>query len=470
MLDHEGRRDKPNEPQRREERKERKEFSLLLFFAIFASFAPLRFDRFVRRAVQCGGAVQWIGDGGTGMVTLQVRPRSIVIAALALFLLYIVFTQLFDVVLLVLVSLIGLATLNPIVDKIEDRGVPRGLAVMIIALLVLAAIGLVGFLVVPPLFEQISNLLTNLPTYVNNLRDFLTAHGVDKRFTDQLGEVNVPGNLASRVLSASTAALNFLATAGTITIVTVYFVIDARRMDKALYHRLPAKYHHHPRYLLATLQDVVGGYIRGQVVTSTAIAVYTLVLLLILRVPNAIALAFVAAIGDVIPVIGVFVIIAPLAVAALTVSTQAAIIVIVALAVYVWLENNVLFPNVYGKTLSLPPVVVFLAVIVGGKLLGFAGAILSLPLTAGLFVIVTYLWDIRSGKVPLALESEEALETIAPYKPDVHRERRERALRRRRTRTGGLAMPVADTVAEQPGDRTNGVVTARRGQHEEGRR
>jgi predicted PurR-regulated permease PerM len=365
------------------------------------------------------------------MVTLQVRPRSIVIAAIVLFLLYIVVTQLFDVVLLVLVSLIGLATLNPIVDRIEDRGVPRGLAVMILFLLVLAAIVLVGFLIVPPLFEQISNLLTNVPTYVDNLRAYLAAHGVDKRFTDQLGQVNIPGNLASRVLGASTAALSFLATAGTITIVTAYFVIDARRMDKALYNRLPAKYHHHPRYLLATLQDVVGGYIRGQAVTSSAIAIYTLILLLILRVPNAIALGFVAAIGDVIPVIGVFVIILPLSLAALNVSTQAAIIVIVALAVYVWLENNVLFPNVYGKTLSLPPVVVFLAVIIGGKLLGFAGAILSLPLTAGLFVIVTYLWDIRTGKVPLALEEPDAVAHIAPYKPDVHRERRHRAFWRR---------------------------------------
>ncbi len=382
------------------------------------------------------------------MVTLQVRPRSIVIAALVIFLLYIVFTQLFDVVLLVLVSLIGLATLNPIVDKIEDRGVPRGLAVIIIFLLVLAAIVLVGFLVVPPLFEQISNLLTNVPTYVDTLRAYLAAHGVDKRFTDQLGQVNVPGDLADRVLSASTAALNFLATAGTITIVTVYFVIDARRMDKALYNRLPAKYHHHPRYLLATLQDVVGGYIRGQVVTSTAIAIYTLILLLILRVPNAIALAFVAAIGDVIPVIGIFVIIAPLALAALTVSTQAAIIVIVALTVYVWLENNVLFPNVYGKTLSLPPVVVFLAVIIGGKLLGFAGAVLSLPLTAGLFVIVTYLWDIRTGKVPLALEEPEAAE-IAPYKPDVHRERRRRALWRRARARAAAARETADASIEQ---------------------
>ena len=124
---------------------------------------------------------------------------------------------------------------------------------------------------------------------------FLAAHGVDRRFTSQLNQINIPGNLASDVLGASSAALSFLATAGTITIVTAYLIIDARRMDKSLYKHLPAKYHHHARYLLATLQDVVGGYIRGQIVTSTAITIYTLILLLILRVPNAIALSFVAA-------------------------------------------------------------------------------------------------------------------------------------------------------------------------------
>lgn len=397
------------------------------------------------------------------MITMQVRPRTIIIAAIVLFLLYIIFTQLFDVVLLVLVSLIGLATLNPIVDWVEDRGLPRGLVVANIFLLILAAIVLVGFLIVPPLFDQISSLLTNLPSYVNHLRAFLAAHGVDRRFTSQLNQINVPSNLAGHVLSASTAALSFLATAGTITIVTVYLIIDARRMDKALYNRLPAKYHHHARYLLATLQDVVGGYIRGQIVTSTAIALFTLILLLILRVPNAIALSFVAAIGDVIPVIGVFIIIIPLALAALTVSTQTAIIVIIALAVYVWLENNVLFPNVYGKTLSLPPVVVFLAVIVGGKLLGFAGAILSLPLTAGLFVIVTYLWDIYTGKVPVALEEAETLQHIQPYKPDVHRERRHRAFWRRARMQAVAARTAADTSIKQASERADRtIVPARR--------
>jgi predicted PurR-regulated permease PerM len=378
------------------------------------------------------------------MVTLQIRPRSIVIAAIVLFLLYFVFTQLFDVVLLVLVSLIGLAVLNPLVDWVEDRGLPRGLAVVNIFLFILAAIVLVGFLIVPPLFDQLSNVLTNLPSYVDHLRMFLTAHGVDRRFTSQLDQVNIPDNLAGHLLSASTAALSFLATAGTITIVTIYFVVDARRMDQAIYRHLPAKYHHHPRYLLATLQDVVGGYIRGEIITSTAIALYTMILLLILQVPNAIALAFVAAIGDVIPVIGIFVIIVPIALAALTVSTQAAIIVIVALAVYVWLENNVLFPNVYGKTLSLPPVVVFLAVIIGGKLLGFAGAILSLPLTAGLFVIVAYLWDVRTGKVPVVLEVSEAVGHIEPYRPNVHRERRKRAFwKRERAQAAAARVPAS---------------------------
>ena len=355
------------------------------------------------------------------MVTIHLRLRALIYFALIVLAVYIIWTTLFDVVLLLLVSAIFLAALEPIVERIERSGLPRGVAVLTVMLLIAAAVALVAFLVVPPLFIQITDLLSNLPETADRLRGLLQKHGLGNQFNSQLDQLKVPGNLARHVLGASTAALNFLIAALTVVIVTTYLILDARRMDDLLYDKLPRKYHHHARYMLATLQEVVGGYIRGQVLTSAIITGFAFVMLLVLRVPNPLPLALVAGVGDVIPVIGVIVIVAPLSLAALTVSVQAGIIIAVAMVVYVWVENNILVPRIYGETLSLPPLVIFLSLIVGGKLLGFAGALLSLPLAAALRVAVAYAWDVHAGRVPLEIEEQDEPEALA--RADSHADR-----------------------------------------------
>ena len=347
------------------------------------------------------------------MVTIHLRLRTLIYFALVVLAAYIIWTALFDVVLLLLVSAIFLAALEPIVERIENSGLPRGVAVLTVMLLIASGVALVAFLVVPALFTQITDLASNLPSTVDRLRTLLRDRGLDKQFSSQLDQIQVPGNLARHVLGASTAALNFLVAALTVVIVTTYLILDARRMDHLLYDKLPRKYHHHARYMLATLQEVVGGYIRGQALTSAIITGFAFVMLLVLRVPNPLPLALVAGVGDVVPVIGVFVIVVPLALAALTVSVQAAIIIAVAMIVYVWVENNILVPRIYGETLSLPPLAIFLSLIVGGKLLGFAGALLSLPLAAALRVTIAYVWDVHIGRVPLEMEEHDESDILS---------------------------------------------------------
>lgn len=351
------------------------------------------------------------------MVTIHLRLRTLIFFALIVLAAYVIWTILFDVVLLLLVSAIFLAALEPIVERIERSGLPRGVAVLTIMLIFASAVALVAFLIVPALFTQIADLVSNLPDTVDQLRNMLQRRGLNQ-FNSQLDQFQVPDNLARHVLSAGTAALSFLVAALTVVIVTTYLILDARRMDQLLYDKLPRKYHHHARYMLATLQEVVGGYIRGQVLTSAIITGFALVILLVLRVPNPLPLALLAGVGDVIPVIGIIVIVVPLALAALTVSVQAGIIIAIAMMIYVWVENNILVPRIYGETLSMPPLVIFLSLIVGGKLLGFAGALLSLPLAAAFRVAIAYAWDIHTGRVPLEMEEED--ESDGSAQADAH--------------------------------------------------
>lgn len=351
------------------------------------------------------------------MVTLHVRLRTLVVFGLLAFLVYFVFTKLFSVVILMLVSMIVVAVLSPLVDLVERSGLPRGISLVIVMLVIATVIALIGVLVIPAFVSQIANFLNELPILYANVRRQLANLGLGKKFNQELNSIDIPSNLASHVLGATSAVAGFVATGLSVLIIASYLIIDAPRASKSFYVRLPHKFHHHARYLLATLEEVGGGYIRGQATTSLIIAVYTFVLMTVLKVPSPLPLAVIAAVGDVIPVIGIFVILVPLTLSALTVSVTAAIVTAVAIVLYTLFENNILFPTVYGKTLSLPPVVVFVSVIIGGKLLGFAGAILSLPIASGLVVVSSYCWDVYTGKVPLEIEEGEDPHMLAHPEP-----------------------------------------------------
>jgi len=139
------------------------------------------------------------------------------------------------------------------------------------------------------------------------------------------------------------------------------------------------------------MKRVVGGYLRGQAITSISIAVFTFVLLRIVGVPNALAFAVLAGFADVIPLIGALIAIVPPVAAALQESSTQALVVLVCLMAYQQFEDRLLVPRVYGRTLNLPPVIVLIAVLAGAELLGITGVLLALPLTAAGRVGLDYL-------------------------------------------------------------------------------
>ena len=120
-------------------------------------------------------------------------------------------------------------------------------------------------------------------------------------------------------------------------------------------------------------------------------AIFTFVVLTIAGVPNALALALFAGVADVLPYIGAFLACGPAFVAALSKGTTVAIIVLGVLAVYQEIESRLIVPRVYGRVLRLPAASVMIALLVGGKLLGVLGALLALPIAAGIRMVIAEL-------------------------------------------------------------------------------
>ncbi|MGE5596664.1 MAG: AI-2E family transporter, partial [Hyphomicrobiales bacterium] len=302
---------------------------------------------------------------------------------------------------LVLVALIFTAALLPYVEWLVRRGLPRVASVLtVLAVIVLALAGLFA-LVVPAMVDEFHDLRENLPQDARDFEDYMENFGFDTENWDlperaeriRWGEL-ISGDVAvdygQRVVFGLLSAL-------TVVVLTAYFLIDAPKMAGYIYRYVPPGREPDVDAIMQALGRVVGGYIRGQVITSAVITVFTLVVLLATGVPNAIAFAVLAGFADVIPLVGAFIAVIPPAIAAFQESPTQALIVLGALVLYQQFEDRFLVPRVYGSTLNLPPIAVLIAVLAGAEVLGVAGILLALPATAAGRVLLDYWLDRRAG-------------------------------------------------------------------------
>ena len=197
----------------------------------------------------------------------------------------------------------------------------------------------------------------------------------------------------------------------TVFVLTAYLLADTPRMNRFLYQFVPPGREPELGHWLQSLRNVVGGYIRGQVITSVVISVFTFVVLVAVGVPNAAAFAVLAGFVDIIPIVGAVIAVVMPTLAAFQESTTAAIIVLALLLLYQQFEDRILTPRVYGQTLNLPPVIVLVAVLIGGQLFGIPGVLLALPAAAVARVVLDYYLEQRrnfSFVTPIASTDEIA--------------------------------------------------------------
>lgn len=340
------------------------------------------------------------------MIRLEISTRAIVVLIVLAAAVWL-FVRLWTLLLLVAVSLMLAAALLPLVEWMVRRGVRRGLAVLGVTLVMLASLALIGFVVAPSVVQQAQALIERLPDLQARVAQFLEQRRAfslaNEVRTFNLGQLIPP----ERIVSTGQLIIGALYSTVTVMVLTLYILLDARRVERFVYLAVPDSYHKHIRNVLPQLRQTVGGYIRGQLVTSFLISVYTAVVLTILGVPNALALAVVAAIGDMIPMVGGFLTVAPAALFSLPASLPKAALISILLLAYQEFENRVLVPRVYGSTMRLPALVVFVALLVGAELAGIIGALLSLPVASGLRVIVEYAYAVRAGRATAAVPAED---------------------------------------------------------------
>jgi putative heme transporter len=329
------------------------------------------------------------GDSGRRAIRIEIAPKTILWTLGALGAVWL-FAQLWTVALVLLVALVVVGTLNPVVSALQRRGMRRGVALALIFVALLALTTLLFLLTVPPLISQLMDILAQAPAKRDELVEWMQHNKLTAPLARSVKEAGSPqffSDAAGSLVGYSSYLLELLGYAFTTLFLAIYFLADGSRAAGALYAVVPRPYHLRLARILLNLETIVGGYMRGQLITSAAITVFTFALLTAFQVPNALSLAVFAGLTDIIPFIGGLIAVTPAVLASLSRGMPTAITILIVMIVYQEFETRVLVPRVYGRTLRLPPAAVILALLIGGTLLGILGALLALPIAAGLRMI-----------------------------------------------------------------------------------
>jgi predicted PurR-regulated permease PerM len=324
------------------------------------------------------------------VVRFELTPRTIawiVAAVVGLWLIY----RLWMVVLLLVVALVLVGTFNPIIEAMEARGYKRvnALILLIVSLSLCAA--LLIFLTVPALIDQLTLIVHDLPGQRERLIGALGQHKLTAPLGHALSTVGLELNferLQTYLVGRWADAVSVFGYGVTTLFLSFYLLADGKRTQGALYAIVPRDYHMRLARIIHNLETIVGGYMRGQLITSASIAAFTFLLLVACGVRNALPLALLAALTDVLPFIGGLLAAGAAVLTALGRGPTTGIVVLACMGAYLMFESRVLVPKVYGQVLRLSPATVVLALIAGGTLLGMMGALLALPIAAGLQMII----------------------------------------------------------------------------------
>jgi predicted PurR-regulated permease PerM len=325
------------------------------------------------------------------------RPRTILVvlgvtllALLSLALVYLAWR----VITWILIAVFLAIALNPAVDFFERRGLGRGLASAVVFLLALGAITGLGFLFIPPLIDQVTKFVDAVPDLIADMTagrgplGFLEEdYGIVERARNAIEERGVGGVLGFTAPALAIAQSVITAVVGAVTIafLTFFMLLEGRRGVDRFLTILPEPTRARWRRVGASVYRTIGGYVTGNLAISLIAGVTTTIVLFAVGSDYAVALGLVVALLDLIPLAGATLaaIIVSL-VMFVEVGWVRGVIVIVFFVLYQQLENHVLQPLIYGRTVQLSPLAVLASVLIGAELAGVLGALAAIPIAGSL--------------------------------------------------------------------------------------
>ena len=315
----------------------------------------------------------------------------LVLVLLGFWLLY----RFYQVVFILFIAIVMGTVIRPVVTWLHARGLPRIAGIILVFLLLLVLLSIFVLLLFPMIIEQGSTIATTLPGYYQGLREWMVNY--PNQLIERLGTFlpeTIPSlapvqQTGSQVLASAGQALGYMTSALRVIFIAIvflflvfYWTLDGPRTIQSLLRLLPQDQRESIGVLISAMETKVGFFIAGQGLLCLVIGILALIAYLLIGLPNALVLAFVAGVLEAVPMIGPLLGAVPAGLVALSIAPSMLIWVIVATVIIQQLENILLVPRVMRKAVGVNPFVTLLALFAFSSLFGIAGALMAIPMAA----------------------------------------------------------------------------------------
>jgi len=295
---------------------------------------------------------------------------------------------------LIVVSFFIAAGLNPSVEWLEHRGARRRYAVISVIVAVIFAVALFLIAIVPVITDQVASISANAPGWLDRLENNKQVQDIDDEYQvidkvrDYVTDGDFLGTLFGGALGFGLAVLGALFNGFIVLVLTLYFLSSLATTKAALYRLAPASRRDRVTRLGDRIIRSVGGYVSGAFVVAMCAGISSLVFLFIVGLGKyAVALAFVVALLDVIPMIGATIGAVIVTAIAFAEDPKIGIACAIFYLIYQQVENYLIYPRVMSKSVDVPGAVTVIAALIGAALLGVVGALLAIPTAAALLML-----------------------------------------------------------------------------------
>ncbi|SDO67782.1 Predicted PurR-regulated permease PerM [Pedococcus dokdonensis] len=319
------------------------------------------------------------------------------IGVLAALLLWNTLGRLTTVLTLVVVAFFLALTLNPLVEFLTRQGLRRGGAVALVFAGVVAVFTLLGLVVVPPVISQGTDLAQKAPDYLDQIlgsrfvkdldQHYDVVDKIQAEFTKRISDGSFVGQVFGGVLGVGAAVIGGIFQAFTVLVLTLFLLASLPRVKQAAYAMVPASRRPRVESLSEEIMRRTGSYAIGQVAVATINAICSWIMMMIVGIPYAAVLAVAVGFLGLIPMVGATIGAALVCLVAIFDEPKKAIIALIYYVIYQQLENYVVAPRIMQRTVSVPGAVTVVAALAGGTLLGVLGALLAIPVAAGLLLL-----------------------------------------------------------------------------------
>lgn len=284
-----------------------------------------------------------------------------------------------DLLLILFVAIIFMSALNPLVNFFVKAKLPKALSIAITYIIIIAISGVAMTAILQPLIEESSRLVVTLPQLSGQI---LNIANIERSvFQSELT------NLSKNVFTITLAVFDNLLAIIFLLVFTFYLLLERDNLEQRLAVLFIGK-EEKVKKLMIRIEEKLGSWLRGQLVLSVIIGLLSYIGLTVLNIPYALPLSLIAGVLEVIPVMGPIISAIPAVLIAITISPFLGLGVAAMYFVIQQLENHLIVPQVMKRAVGLNPLVVILAIAIGSKLLGFAGALLAVPLVVVIQIVV----------------------------------------------------------------------------------